>query len=198
MNESNDNKQAVNDHITAVREAKIREAGKRETAYLQVTTGALVLSVSFITISGFDVLASVGILIWAWISLLIAVIARLLAFTLVDQSFKKNEKDVRDWVKAGMPADKVPDETNRWTKIVQAVNFLSTCTTIVGLVLLVLFGINNVLHMNDENKKINGNESNEPTQKHAEPTISAPSLSDRLNTTTPAVPPKQDGGNSKE
>ncbi len=198
MNESNDNKQAVNDHITAVREAKIREAGKRETAYLQVTTVALVLSVSFITISGFDVLASVGILIWAWISLLIAVIARLLAFTLVDQSFKKNEKDVRDWVKAGMPADKVPDETNRWTKIVQAVNFLSTCTTIVGLVLLVLFGINNVLHMNDENKKINGNESNEPTQKHAEPTISAPSLSDRLNTTTPAVPPKQDGGNSKE
>jgi len=198
MNEINDNKQAVNDHITAVREAKIREAGKRETAYLQVTTGALVLSVSFITISGFDVLASVGILIWSWISLLIAIIARLLAFTLVDQSFKKNEKDVRDWVKAGMPADKVPDETNRWTKIVQAVNFLSTCTTIVGLVLLVLFGINNVLHMTDDNKKINGTESNEPAQKHAEPTIAAPSLLDRLNTTTPAVPPKQDGENSKE
>jgi hypothetical protein len=196
MTENINVKKEVNEHITAIREAKIREAGKRETAYLQITTGSLVISVSFIAISGFNTLSCKYFLIAAWVVLLIAIILRLLAFTFVDLSFKKNEEDVREWIKAGMPLDNIPDEKNKWTKIIQYVNMVSTSTTILGLILLVLFGINNLLNMSDDNKKVTGTESNVPAQKHAEPTISAPSLSDRLSTTTPAsapaAPSKQD------
>jgi len=195
-----DVRKEVNEHITAIREARIREAGKRETAYLTITTGALVLSVSFITISGFTDLVYPILLAGSWIFLLVAIITKLISYDFVDRGFNENEEDVQQWVIEGMSMDKIPKEGNAWTKRVRFTNNISSVSTVSGLILLVLFGISNIFNMNDIEKKIIGTDSQESEQKHAEPTISGPSLTDRLSTSTPSEekPVNENGNGSDE
>lgn len=176
----------VNEHIKLIREARIREAGKRASAYLYTSSGALVLSVSFLTITGFSNLQYTWLLIGSWGILLVAVIAHLVSYNLSDLSFNKNEKDVNEWVKNGMPMDAIPSEINGWTKSVRKATIVSSVATILGLILLVLFGISNINNMSDEEKKIQGTEDTGSEQKQSEPTISGPTLQDRLDANKPS------------
>jgi hypothetical protein len=185
-NQEPDIRKEVNEHITTIREARIREAGKRETAYLTITTGALVLSVSFITISGFTDLLCPTLLAASWMVLLVAIITKLISYDFVDRGFDENEEDVRQWIAEGMPLNKIPKDVNIWTKRVRFTNNISSVSTVLGLILLVLFGISNIFNMSEEEKKIIGTDSQESEQKHAEPTLSGPSLADRLSTSTPS------------
>lgn len=176
----------VNEHIKLIREARIREAGKRASSYLYASSGALVLSVSFLTITGFENLQHSWLLIGSWLLLLGAVITHLVSYNLSDLSFNKNEMDVNSWVKNGMPMDSIPSDVNRWTKSVRIVTIVSSVATILGLVLLVLFGVSNIFNMNDEKKKVQGVEDTKSDQKQSEPTVSGPTLQDRLDANKPS------------
>jgi len=186
----------VNEHITLIREARVREAGKRASAYLYTSSGALILSVSFLTITGFGNLHHTWLLIGSWLWLLGAIIAHLISYNLSDLSFNKNEKDVNVWVKSGMPIDSIPSETNGWTKSVRIATIVSSVATIFGLVSLVLFGIININTMSDEEKKIQGTEDTGSEQKQSEPTVSGPTLQDRLDANKPNGANSEQGDNS--
>jgi hypothetical protein len=179
-------REQVNEHITVIRNARIRESGLRASAYLYTTSGALVLSISFLTITGFSELKYPMLLASSWLFLLLAIITHLISYNFADRGFHKNEEDVRAWMKRGMPINDIPEDENIWTKLIRNTGTVSSVLTIIGLVLLVLFGSLNVLFMSDEEKKVIGTDSQESEQKHAEPTLSGPSLADRLSTSTPS------------
>ena len=135
----------VNKHITLIREARIRESGKRASAYLYITSGALVLSVSLLSTTGLEYLDNPSILALSWIMLLISIITQLVSYNLTDLGFNKNEKDVNEWFKKSMNLSTIPDDVNVWIKLVRVVNYISSLFTVSGLVLLVIFGIINII-----------------------------------------------------
>lgn len=177
----------VNKHITLIREARIRESGKRASSYLYVSSGALVLSISFLNIFNFERLENPWILTCAWLALLGAIVMHLVSYNLTDFSFSKQETDITNWIKGGMKLDSVPSDSNGWTKMVRYMNIIGSIGTIVGLVLMSMFAIIN-LHKfnmnNEENKIIRGDNQNNVGQKQSEPTIAGPSLQDRLDQNT--------------
>ncbi len=181
---------AALDYIADLRTARIREVNNKAKTYLQVTTGALVLSVSFLTISGFENITSIFYLVLSWVFLITAIVFDLISYLTVDLSFAQREDDTRKWIKEGMPNNKMPQEKTVWGTVTRLINLFGALMTIAGLVLLVLFGILNINNMDDTNSKVQGNNSDESTQKHAEPTISAPSLEDRLPASKPTSTPE--------
>lgn len=181
---------AALDYIADLRTARIRESNNKSKTYLQVTTGALVLSVSFLTIAGFEEVTSVFYLVLSWSFLVSAIILDLISYLTVDLSFVRREDDTRKWIKDGMSEKSMPEERTFWGTVTRIINMLGALATIAGLVSLVLFGILNIDNMNDTNKKIYGNDSDQPAEKHAEPTISAPSLQDRIPADKPSPSPE--------
>lgn len=168
--------------IKDVNSARIREAEKRGNIYTKTTTGALALSVSFMTLTGFSNLVSSNLLIYSWVFLLLAIVLNLLSYIFVDLHFEGYLKNIRDWRDEGMDLEKPIKESTIWGSITRALNYVGYGATIIGLILMATFGFENVKTMTN-NIKNNGEDRRnlQEMRKTAEATVPGPSLSDLIS-----------------
>ena len=182
--------------LQGIIDAQIREANSRDKTYLLVSTGSLVLSVTFVSQDGVGYLANISLLIISWLVLLCAIVLHLLSYLTVNWHFNTKLNNLRKWRRESLDVGKLPPEDNHWTLITNIFNYLSYTATIVGLVCLVIFGVSNINYMSKNENSINTNKSEGKVGKFAEPAVSVPTLSDivsdaPISTDTPSTTTKK-------
>lgn len=129
----------IDDMVNHFRTSRVREFEKRERNFFFVTTGALVLSITFLadnaTTFQFINLRS---LLFSWLFLIVALLLFLVAYFTVNSHFKKLEDRARD------SNGTVISEDTGWGKTTNILTFLSNIATVLGIILFAFFGYQNV------------------------------------------------------
>jgi hypothetical protein len=139
--------------VRDIREARIREWDKRDEAFLTITAGSLALSVTFLTISGLNTVINPSVLFWSWSFLSVSIIFQLASYISVDHHFVAMEEVLDNWLKEGEILKISHFQFVPWERITLVFNYASYILTLLGLILLVIFGWYNLSAMAKEGKK---------------------------------------------